>query len=1087
MPDLTSPRPPNTANRLVSLQNLTNLLPDLVNNILNLYTRANTFTEDRLPQLAFSETAIRFAKLLGVIQLAHGILDDNSLQCVVLNAGHDHYSPVTPQQPTSFPSKAEITALLFRGFPPASSETSLPIVDRTTVLAGIASVLSLLGYHRKKALVLKELMTALLPALVQARKEGAAAMGLHPAASLAALNAISDAEGSETSSQRPETDRGIMGFLGLLCSTYGVVLSERSQSDGLDHNERGEDGEIHSSHDKDDTETTEAVTARIVQDAVTRFTGGQYLKLNILRSCINLCEALPDLEGVLTFSSDLLRTAGSGVAPDSDSSEGSPRIPAEDQVRLANNLSRTVNAARQLGFKSLTAEYWDEFLVRGVEVEQPLWLKRPTFHAKAELEAAETSLAGEKASPFIYNPFLKGSPSTAIEPLLVAGEEADFGVTLQNLYDFHVEVECLQLEHTGVIMDFETQRTVIGPYRTQKMILRGTPKASGSLKISGCIVKIKGCRERRFPIFSKPWKLNKPVKIKSAAIVSMASVPAKATAPHSIQSPQASTLTFDVIGPQPDVVISSTSLSQAALMLLEGETQTFTITLLNRSTTTPVDLLLLSFTDSATRKIQSAMADKELFPAEFYELELSSMQKPTFRWRRAGLDQELSIAPGQEMILEIEALGKPGLSYGTIQVDYGYLSVPKSDLTARFYTRQATLQVTATVNASADLVRNDLLPFTGDFAWANQSRQDLPIGSKESAPLHQRSRTSSRVGSSGELGFQALLKRLGLGSHDDDHCLLLLDIRNAWPNPLSISVQVRQSLAKDQSPGDPWKRAYSVHEVLQPGHISRLVLLLPRIYLPNPHLPIPSLNPAKQRQYVVSARKISPEAELANRSTFWYRAEVLKHIRGSWVDESSGRKGNIELRGMRLSTRMVDAVKLEEIGISMTITSPTSIPPIQQFGRSKFLVPVDSFLTLTTTLTNRSSQPIHPLLRLQPSLRNQPHNVALDLTKKFAWNGTLQRALPVLGAGEERAVEMMVCVLCTGEFEVWAVVEEVRRWSGARNGEGVGDEGERVIPRDGADDLGGGFELGGRERMVWHAREPCIITAVGGGVSEVSL
>ena len=1078
MPDLTSVGPSNAANRLASLQSLTNLLPDLVNNILNLYNRANTFTEDCLPQVAFSETTIRLAKLLAVIRLAHGHLEDNGLQHLVVNSRLSQGRSAAPKQPNTFPSKAEITAFLFRGFPPAS-ETSLPIVERIIILAGIASVLSELGYQRKKALVLKELMTALLPSLVQARKEGAAAMGVHPAANLAALNAISGVDGSTVSSkQQPEAGHGLLGVLTLLCSTYGVVVSERLQLDSIENLERGNDGKQPPPISINGSETTDAVAARIVQNAATRSIGAQYLKMNMLRSCINLCEALPDLDGVLRFSSDLLRTAGSGIAPDSDSSEGAPTIPAEDQLRLASNLSRTSNAARQLGFHSLTAEYWDEFLVRGVEVEQPAWFKRPTLHAKAELEAVETSVTGKQASPFIYNPFLKKSASTAIEPLLVVGEEAVFGVTLQNLYDFSVEVDELRLEHTGVHMDFEAQSMVIGPYRTQKMILPGIPKASGSLKISGCIVKIKGCRERRFPIFSESWKSNKPIKIKSAAVTSTVSAPVKVTVPQHVQRPQASTLAFDVIGSQPDVVIQSTSLSQAALMLLEGETQTFTITLLNRSSTVPVDLLLLSFTDSTTAKVQSAMSNRELLASELYELELSSMQKPAFRWRRADLDQELSIAPGQEVALEIEALGKPGLSSSTVQVDYGHLGVLKSNLATRFYTRQVSLQVTMTVNASADLVRNDLLPFTGDFAWSNQRRQKLPGGSVEGASHHQRRRTSSRVSNSGEAGFQALLKRLGLGSHGDDHCLLLLDIRNAWPNPLSVSVQVRESLGKDQSPGDPWKRAYTVHEILQPGHTSRLVLLLPRIYISNPHAPIPSLDPSKKRQYVVSASKISPEIELANRSTFWYRSEILKHIRGSWIDETSGRKGEIELRGMRLSTRMVDAVKLEDVSISMHISHATSstTPPIRRTGRSIFGVPIDTFLILTTTLKNRTSSPIHPLLRLQPSLRNQPHNIALDLTKKFAWNGTLQRALPVLGAGEEREVQIGVCVLCAGEFEVGACVEEVRVMK-APPAENVNGSGA-------VEDLGGLAELRRSERRVWHARDACIITAVGGSVEE---
>ena len=65
-----------TESRLVSLQNLVNLLPELVNNVLSLYTRAWTYTDDKLPAKSYSQTLVRFCKLLTVIQLTHGTLDE---------------------------------------------------------------------------------------------------------------------------------------------------------------------------------------------------------------------------------------------------------------------------------------------------------------------------------------------------------------------------------------------------------------------------------------------------------------------------------------------------------------------------------------------------------------------------------------------------------------------------------------------------------------------------------------------------------------------------------------------------------------------------------------------------------------------------------------------------------------------------------------------------------------------------------------------------------------------------------------------------------------------------------------------------
>ena len=1097
-----------------------------MNNILHLYVRAATFTSDQIPQVAFSESTIRFARLLAIIETSHGSLDDQALQQVVLNRNVARKDNPMATKLTPFPSKSEITALLFRAFPSSRAETSISTADRITVLAGIASVLSILGYHRKKAFVLRELMAVLLPALVQSRKDGAAEMGVHPAASLSSFDLSGRGLGhQEPASSRGDFEHGIQSFLAFVCQVYGIVLSaptgpnsDRDHHGQVEHADSGGQKSVY-------FDSLDAITARVVQHATTRSFGGYTLKLDILRSCINICEALPDLEGILRFSSDLLRTAGSGIAPGPESTEGSPKLSVDDQVRLANNISRTINAAKQLGLEKLEADYWDDFLIREVGVIDAASSKAVHPHAKAVLEIAGKTGTEEEKGPFIYNPFVAKSNSTVPERLLVAGQEVEFRVTLQNLFDFDIEVEWLRLQTNNVAVESTVQGMMIGPYRTQTMQLLGTPTGPGSLEIMGCLVKIKGCRERRFPIFSIPWTNKQDPKVKHIGLSAATGTPQR---PSSVVSdsgksqnrskanlPAASTVTLTVINAQPDVVVRATTLSQSAIMLLEGETKRFSVTLHNISKSLPVDLLLLSFTDSTSSSMQSPATKRELSPAELHELEFSSSHRQALRWRRAANDADPSIAPRGDIALEIEVFGKPGLSYGTIQIDYGYLGMPKTEVKDRFYTRRVVVPLTITVNASADLVRNDLLPFSSDFAWLNQQRQHLPNGSAESTPPHdQRRRAGSRVTPKGENRFQSLLKRLGLGTYGEDHCLLLLDLHNAWPNPLSITVQVRETLNKDPSPGgaDSWKRAYSVHEVLQPGHTSRLVLLLPRIFLHNPYAPIPSLNPAHRRQYVVSTSKVSPDVERTSREVFWYREEVLKHIRASWEEDSTGRNGEIELRGLRLTNRMVDALKLEDLAIEMTLapavdeaedeqddddnnninnTNPT--PPVHQTARSKFTVPTDTFLVLKTRLTNRSPHPIHPLLRLQPSLRNLPYNVALDLAKKFAFNGLLQQTLPPLMPGGVSEVELGCCFLCGGEFEIHAEVEEVRVWNGAPvsatatatasglEGEegGGGGSGAEAGARARADsgDLMGGNVLERDERRIWHAREPCIVYA----------
>ena len=1063
LPGLTGRKSLDPADRAANFRTLTGLLPDLTNNILNLYSRAWTFTDDKIPPLAFSQSAIRFAKLLSAIHLSSGTLDDVLLRHLVLNAEtlRDEASSETP----AFSSRGELVNLLFRAYPRPISESPLSIADHTAILAGIASVLSELGYHRKKALVLKELMSGLLPALVQARKDGAAEMGVHPAASLASLNATVRAIPLENAGVAPDdSEQGMRHLLALVCHSYGIKSSKTIGDHGLEEAPAQKDS-VQTSSTPTNVPSIEAVVARALERVSAKSSGSQDLKIDILRSCINICEALPDLSGALRYSADLLRVAGSGIAPGPDDSDGSPDLPIEEQVRLANNISRTLSAARQLGLEHPEADYWDEFLVRGVELMDATQSRNLLSHAKSELEIVETMDTKKEKNPFIYNPFLKPKSSAAAEPLLVAHEETFFRVTLQNLYDFDLVIERLKLESDGVPFECSTQATMIGPYRTQTLLLSGTPQSAGSLTIRGCSAKIRGCRERSFTTFSEPWALKPDVKgrhIQSTSKTrptSTTSDSGKTKAYRPPKGPTAATLALRVISAQPNVAMKSISLPQSAIMLLEGETSIFTITLQNTSPTTPADLLLLSFDDSTSSQRQSALSSKELSAVELYELELASAHQQSFRWLRKDKDQDLKLAPGEDTTLKIKVVGKPGLSFGTIQVDYGYLGIPRVEIKDRFYTRQLVIPITVTVNASIDLIRNDIVTLPSDLSWLQQPglAQDPNEDSKSSHPKLN----APVLPISDDL--QPLLSRIALSTTNQPHALLLLDLRNSWPNTLTITL----SLWDPSSNSPPFTHTLT----LNPGTTHRIPLPIPRLYLPNAHAPIPSLNPANKRQFVVSATKSSPEAKRAMREAFWYREAVLERVGATWREAGTGRSGVVQLRGLRLTPRMISSIKLEELDVQMSVTStePSEDQAVKQLAPSKFSIPTSTFLILMTTLYNRSTTPIYPLLRLQPALANQPHNIALDLSKRLLVNGVLQRALPLLRPGEKRQVETGFCVLSVGVYEWGATVEEVRVSGKAveKRGRGRAATGEFDVLAD----------VG---RRVWHAEESCVLVATDG-------
>jgi len=133
----------------------------------------------------------------------------------------------------------------------------------------------------------------------------------------------------------------------------------------------------------------------------------------------------------------------------------------------------------------------------------------------------------------------------------------------------------------------------------------------------------------------------------------------------------------------------------------------------------------------------------------------------------------------------------------------------------------------------------------------------------------------------------------------------------------------------------------------------------------------------------------------------------------------------------------------------------------------------DSFSEIKIRVSNRSTEPIFPLLRIQPSIRNQPHNISLDLSKKFVWNGTLQQTLSLLGPKESTEATIGITPLCRGEFEISASVEEAKLMT-EKDDESL-QEASPGRPRANTRQLMDAL-LGVRERNIWHSRQPYLLT-----------
>ena len=152
-----------------------------------------------------------------------GALDDNALKHIVMN------EPLIPLFHSELPRgtvllrKSEIANFLYRALP-LSAGADLPATDAVPIIVGVVSVLNILDLPRKKAFILRELLSVMVPSLVQARKIGAAEVGIHPAAGLASLSdAAFDVNALDTGSGNMETS--VRHLLATIGEIYGVQPS----------------------------------------------------------------------------------------------------------------------------------------------------------------------------------------------------------------------------------------------------------------------------------------------------------------------------------------------------------------------------------------------------------------------------------------------------------------------------------------------------------------------------------------------------------------------------------------------------------------------------------------------------------------------------------------------------------------------------------------------------------------------------------------------------------------------------------------------------------------------------------------------
>lgn len=428
-------------------------------------------------------------------------------------------------------------------------EDTIAVPEQLTLLGGIASVYSILQMERKKAMTIKELVVKLTAALNQARKLGAAEMGIHPAASLSAEH------GTDSLTLSMQESGGMLNMISDVANIYGVDLIGGAVDTEGKTSEPG------------------------LQRNRPRAFGGEALQFSTLRELLALCEASPDPYGILRLIASFLAAAGPRAAVDDRPESGGVAIAQAEQAHLAATISRTIGVSKQLGLTDTQAEYWDPYLLRGV-----VFSPRPTAVELidwAKLKGIRPSSSQRNsANPLLYDPNARRQATAERSAVLVEGEAIECLLTLQNPYEVGLDIESVKLVTEEGELTTSHEALHFGPARLQKLLVLVTPRSQGKIVIKGCLIKLASFREDFFPIIKKPWSEQKSLVVKS---IGQEARSGDHDPKQILKDPEHATVSAEVIPPLPSLLLKHTSLVESSLMLLEGEKHIFNATIENVS------------------------------------------------------------------------------------------------------------------------------------------------------------------------------------------------------------------------------------------------------------------------------------------------------------------------------------------------------------------------------------------------------------------------------------------------------------------------------------------------------------------------
>lgn len=1002
-------------------------LPELTNTILKYYGRSQSTPEESVPQIIYCDTILRFTNLLAVTRL-NGGWNPASLSSVV--RGTYLSSNVTPESP----SVSAITSWLNRAY--STDLRNLPIIAQCNIYSGIASIYSNIGLLRKRSFIVRELLLTIAPRLIRVHNINAASNGTH-------TEGIGAFEKHVTNLIDGEREGGIVELLDSISKVYGAG------------------------------------------DITSIGFGWIELRVYFLKTCLTICEAIPDFNGVVRFAGLLLSTCAD-------------HLTEKEQSNTFNAIIKAVDSARRLGQRNVLSTFWDPNLVRDIKFVSATSSILPQYRSNAS-----SSASSNEDSVFLHNPF---APKRVNEVennqgrTLVQNERADFVIKLQNPFAFDLQIQELTLITKNVDVTAKVTNIYIPPMSTQDVNIAVIPETTGTLQILGATVQVVGCNKSEFYLTEKTPFAEEYFGVSEEKVKKIGSSSGVGHSRDEFNDlMKYRTVDIDVISAQPVMVLKNISIHQGWMMVSEGERQIITITLANISDM-DADYVSLKFFDSTTQPLQVALNNKDLAQNEVYEIEYFLYNRKALQWIKGSTEKSLdandqkshngrrvvkqtepvSVRSHSAMVFSILVLGKRGLTDGTIQVEYANRKITEnkelstttsgngnnsgSTTNLPFWHRNLSISLNITVSSSIELGGCDMMGLQGNQAFT----EDPNIATSH---------------------LSKYLNFLKTEKQDlSDYCLLVVDLRSSlnqsvevelWSTPTryydSDNFELLNNEEYDTTKHD--KNRFTVKEIIHTGKTKRLLVPIKRIQFTEEELerPVPSLG---NRQFVVSANTL-PEKARATRENFWYRQALLSMLGGTWkVVEPEGipRSGILELRGIRLTQKMINILRVEPVSISMhvekdgdsncgellegkpdiTLDNIDSSYDLEEEKEKEntqacggYTVKAEEdFVSLHVRICNKTTRTISGYLRIIPSQRygdmhsstnttSSLNNNVVDrwanMDSKVLFNGNLQQSVLNIPPNGEARVSLGMLFLYRGEYEFTAMLDEFTVWS---NGEG---------------------------------------------------